>query len=298
MLLVERLLALATGAIVAICLGVGLVLMALGPERKAEERRAATPVETAAPVETTAPVESPARADIAAPAEYATADAHATARDGVEETIADAREYRPFFERLRRAFPSDYDAAIESFASERLTRAEAPPSVDFYAAETVRRLRQSRGVLASRADPNALGRVFDLHLDMLRALSQEDKRLCAAFLYGGVDQGFHGFAARRRSLVGEMALVGLEAIVSGQDKSAERAPPSEEDFRALEKALSARGLRKTEIDQLLDGKTPDPPLNDDKTCAIGLTYLESVRALPEPVRLRLYGLMVELMARS
>lgn len=274
----ERLLALATGAFVAICLGFGLTMMALGPGRRLAEAAHDAPLAEAAPAE--------------APAEPLL-----SARDRVERAIAATEEYRTFFLRLHEDFPADYAAAIDSFSQERPAGAEAA-SVDFYLAESVRRLRQARGVLAARAEPSVLARVFDLQLDVLRAISAENKKLCAAFLYGGVDQDFHSFAARRRALVAEMALVGLEAIASGQAKQLERSAPSEEDFRALEKALAARGLRKAEIDSLLDGKTPDPPFDDKKTCALGQTYLEALRALPEPVRLRIYGLAVELMARS
>jgi hypothetical protein len=273
MMLLERLLALVTGVIVAICLGVGLVMMALGPGRK----------DAAAPPRALTTEVAPVANNVAA-------------RARIEGAIAAASEYRPFFERLRQAFPTDYESTLEAFAVAGGTAGDE--SVDFYLAEAVRRLRQARGVLAARAEPAALGRMFDLNLSVLRTLSGEDKRLCAAFLYGGVDQDFHRFAARRRALVGEMAAVGLEAIASGRIKNVERAAPSDEDFRILEKALTARGLGKAEIDSLLDGKTPDPPFDDDKTCAIGQTYLEALRGLPEPVRLRIWGLAVELMARS
>jgi len=275
----ERLLALATGAIVAICLGLGLAMMALGPGRKTVEPAHEAPLAEAAPApEPVAP--------------------RLSARARIEQAITATEEYRAFFQRLRQAFPADYTAAIEAFADERQSGGVETTSVDFYLAESVRRLRQARGVLAAKAEPVVLARVFDLQLDVLRAISAENKKLCAAFLYGGVDQDFHSFAARRRALVAEMAVVGLEAIASGQAKQLERSSPSEEDFRALEKALASRGLRKPEIDSLLDGKTPDPPFDDKKTCALGQTYLEALRALPEPIRLRIYGLAVELMARS
>ncbi|WP_159730013.1 hypothetical protein [Methylosinus sp. Ce-a6] len=275
----ERLLALATGAIVAICLGLGLVMMALGPGKKAAGPAPEIPIADVAPAPE--PV-----------------DPRLAARARVEQAIAAAQEYRMFFLRLRQAFPADYAAAIEAFADERAAEGAQTTSVDFYLAESVRRLRQARGVLAAKAEPVALSRVFDLQLDVLRAISAENEKLCAAFLYGGVDQDFHSFAARRRALAAEMAVVGLEAIASGRASQLERSAPSEEDFRALEKALAARGLRKPEIDSLLDGKTPDSPFDDKKTCALGQTYLEALRALPEPIRLRIYGLAVELMARS
>lgn len=281
-MLLERLLALMTGVIVAICLGLGLVMMAFGPGKKATEHTPAPAAEAA-----------PAQAE----PEAASAHERAAARASVEKTIGGAPEYRRFFERLRETFPADYDAVVEAFASDRLS-GRGETSVDDYLSEAVRQLRQSRGVLAAKAEPSALARVFDLRLEVVRALSAEDKRLCVAFLYGGADQDFHKFAARRRALVAEMASAGLEAIFSGQTKSIERAPPSEEDFRALENALVARGLGKVEIGALLDGGTPDPPLDDKRMCGAGQTYLEVLRTLPEAIRLRIYGLVVELMARS
>lgn len=280
-MLLERLLALVTGAIVALCLGLGLVMMALGPGKRPGERNEAGLAEPVAPE----------RAAGGEPALDA-------ARAQIARTIEAASDYRPFFDRLRLAFPADYDAAVDIFAKDRLAGGGPEASADFYLSETVRRLRQARGVLAAKAEPVALARVFDLQLDVLRALSGEDKRLCAIFLYGGVDQDFHRFAARRRALIAEMASVVLEAIVSGKERGVAREAPSEDDFRALEAALAAGGLRKEEIDSLLDGKTPDPPFDDQQTCAIGQTYLETLRALPEPARLRIYGLAVELMARS
>ncbi|PWB81920.1 MAG: hypothetical protein C3F11_13650 [Methylocystaceae bacterium] len=285
-MLLERLLALLTGVIVAVCLGFGLVMMAAGPAKKG--------VETPAPA---------SRADVAdAPTttqESATSQQpdHAAARARVEAIIAGAPEYARFFERLRDAFPADYETAIESLSADRLAGA-GEENVDYYLAEAVRLLRQSRGILAAKAEPEPLARVFDLHLEVLRAIAAQDKRLCVAFLYGGVDQEFHSFAAGRRALVADMATAGLEAIFSGQAKKIERTPPNEADFRALESALAARGLGKIEIDALLDGKSPDPPLDDQTMCKAGQTYLEVLHALPEPIRLRIYGLAVELMARS
>jgi hypothetical protein len=294
MIVLERLLALVTGVIVAICLGLGLMMMALGPGKKADEAEAVSaPVDAAAPLEA-APAEqvSPVALQPAAPP----ADPQATARSEVETALRGATEYQRFFDHLRLAFPSDYESVLEAFVRERMGGGE--PNVDYYLSEAVRQLRQSRGVLAAKAEGPALARIFDLRLDVVRAIAAEDARLCVAFLYGDADQDFHDFAARRRTLVAEMALAGLEAIASGRAKNIQRTAPSDEDFRALEAALAARGLGKVEIGALLDGKTPDPPLEDKRMCAAGLTYLEVLRALPETIRLRIYGLAVELMARS
>jgi hypothetical protein len=87
-------------------------------------------------------------------------------------------------------------------------------------------------------------------------------------------------------------------MASGRAKNLARAQPTEADFRMLETALAARGLDKAEIDALLDGKMPDPPLDDAKMCAAGQTYLEVLRTLPEASRTRIYGLALELMSKS
>ena len=62
--------------------------------------------------------------------------------------------------------------------------------------------------------------------------------------------------------------------------------------------MAAKGLSQAEIEALLDGKTPDPPLPEARLCKAGRVYLEMLKTLPEPVRLRIYALAVELMARS
>ena len=101
-------------------------------------------------------------------------------------------------------------------------------------------------------------------VEALQAAAQEDKKMCVAFLYGANNLDFQHFAAARRALVADMALAGLEAMVSGQARKIDRAQPNEADFKVLEKALTERGLGKVEIDALLDGKMPDPPLDDAK----------------------------------
>jgi hypothetical protein len=49
---------------------------------------------------------------------------------------------------------------------------------------------------------------------------------------------------------------------------------------------------------LLDGKVSTPPLDDQKMCHLGEVYLQSLVQMPEPSRSRIYGLALELMARS
>lgn len=268
----ERILALTTAAVVAICLGVGLMMMAFGPGRL-----------TSDPATATAP---------AAPA----LDKGA-ARETIETLIATAPEYARFFARMRETFPADYEATIDEFST-RFASTKQEQSVDYYLSEAVRRLRQGRGVLAAKAEAAPLGRVFDKQLDVLKEVAKEDKRMCVAFLYGATNLDFQRFAAGRRVLVADMALAGVDAIANGQAKKIERTAPTEADFQALESALAARGLGKLEIDALLDGKMPDPPLEDAKMCAAGQIYFEVMRALPEAARMRIYGLALELMARS
>ena len=95
-----------------------------------------------------------------------------------------------------------------------------------------------------------------------------------------------------------MALAGLEAMLNGKSKNIIREKPSDTDFRVLEVALGDHGLSRSEIDALLDGKTPDPPIEDPRMCAAGQTYLEVLATLPEVARMRIYALAVQLMANS
>ena len=262
--------------------------MASNPAKRPTEQIAAPPAEVA-------DARRPA-AEQSVAAEPAPIDKDA-ARQRLDRLIVGAPDYDRFFKRLREAFPVEYTAALDMFAA-RLVESKHEESVDFYVSEAVRLLRQSRGVLAAKAEPEPLTSVFDIQLKVLRAIGEEDPHLCVAFLYGATDQDFARFAATRRPLVADMALTGLDAIASGQAKKIDRVAPTENDFKMLETALLARGLGKLEIDALLDGKMPDPPLEDARMCAAGQTYLETLHTLPEAARLRIYGLAMELMARS
>ena len=273
----ERLLFLITGAFVFLCLGVALVIMATAPGRQAGAPP--TPVQFAAQPQQLAAVDEEAA--------QAKADA----------LIASAPDYANFFKRLRDAFPAEYGAALDAY-KKRSASGKGEETIDAFVSEAVRLLRQSRGVLAAKAEAAPLGKVFEVQLAVMRATAAQDPRMCVGFLYGASDQDFARFAAQRRSLIADMALAQLEAVASGQDKKIERDAPTEADFKALEGALAARGLGKTEIDAILDGKMPNPPLDDARMCAAGQTYLETLHALPEETRLRIYSLAVELMARS
>jgi hypothetical protein len=234
---------------------------------------------------------------VTAPISPAPPAARAAARKSIEARIAQVPEYQRFFDRLRLALPSQYEATLNGFA-DRLVATGKEQSVDAYLSEAVRDLRQARGALAAKADGAALARIFDVQLAMLDALSKTDQRLCVDFLYGGASEAFYQFSAKNRQLAGDMAIAGLEAIVDGQTKENTRQTPTDADFALLEKAMAAKGLSQSEIEALLDGKTPDPPLQDARLCQAGRVYLEMLRTLPEPVRLRIYALAVELMARS
>lgn len=264
----EKVLALAAAAVVAFCLGLGLLILAVSPPR---------------PGGPFAALSGPLDAG--------------SARQYVETQIAQTPEYARFFARLREAFTPDYETVIKEFA-QRVADTRTEPSVDYYLSEAVRRLRQSHGALAAKADPQAMSRVFARQLEVLQAVARSDKKLCVAFLYGATNQDFQRFAASQRALVAAMAMASLDAMASGKAKNIVRTQPTEEDFAALEKGLTARGLGKAEVDALLDGKMPDPPLDDAKMCAAGQAYLEVLKTLPEAARTRIYGLALELMAKS
>jgi len=295
----ERLLAYITGAFVALCLGLGLTMMAMGPGQKAPAVRPAdrpaseTPAATPAP----APAETAPAPQAAVTPEPAPPPVVETPpRQRVEAAIGAVPEYKTFFARLRDAYPAEYNGALDDFSSNVASGQE--PSADVYLSESVRRLRQARGTAAGKAESKPLARVFEMQLEVLKALSGVDKKMCVAFLYGASSLDFQRFAAGRRKLLADMALAGLEAIASGEAKKVARAAPTEADFSALETALAAKGLGKREIDALLDGKTPEPPIDDKIMCAAGQTYFEALRAMPEATRSRIYGLAVELMAKS
>ncbi|GAC1331017.1 MAG: hypothetical protein NVSMB26_08940 [Beijerinckiaceae bacterium] len=222
---------------------------------------------------------------------------HAAARQTIEARLNAVPEYQRFFDRLRLTFPSEYEATLDTFA-DRLVATGKEQSVDLYLSEAVRDLRQSRGALAAKSDAGPLGQIFDVQLAMLNALAGVDPRLCVDFLYGGASESFHKFSSQNRGLASDMAVAGLEAIANGQAKKNDRQPPSDADFQMLEMAMASKGLDKVEIGALLDGKVPDPPLDDARMCRAGRIYLEMLKMLPEPVRLRIYALAVELMARS
>ena len=219
------------------------------------------------------------------------------AKRAFTEKLTTAPEYAAFFDRLRTVFPSEYKSFLAAFA-QRSSKSGETTSADLLMAEAARSLRLSRGILAAKAGGQALERIFELHFAMLRVLAAKDPHLCVDFLNGGESPGFFEFSAQNRGLVAAMANAGIDAILDGEIKRIERPAPTGADFAVLEKALRAKGLDTPEIEALLDGKASDPPIGDAKMCRAGQVYLETLAAMPESIRFRIYGLAVELMARS
>jgi hypothetical protein len=221
----------------------------------------------------------------------------AAARRVFEEKLKTAPEYTIFFDRLKSTFPHEYEAFLAGF-SKRLATTGEIGSVDFLMAEAVRSLRLSRGILAAKAGNPALEHIFELQSSMLGVLAAKDPHLCVDYLNGAESAGFFKFSAQNRGLVAAIGIAEIDAIHDGDVKAVERQAPTETDFDALEKALRDAGLGTPEIEALLDGKASNPPIAEAKMCRAGQIYLETLAAMPEQSRLRIYGFAVELMARS
>ncbi len=218
-------------------------------------------------------------------------------RAAVEAAIADAPDYARFFDRLRLAFPSDYETIVASLAAGPAQRG-VEPDVDAMMADAVTALRRAHGAQASKASNAALGQIFASNLREMQALGEVNPGLCVAFLFGAGGPGFSSFAADHRALVADAAIAGLDAISSGRTDQVARAAPSDADFQRLDQALTSKGLSRPQIEALLDGKTADPPIPDAEMCQAGQTYLATLATLPEESRDRLYALAVDLMAKS
>jgi len=272
----ERVLILGTSAVVFLCVGVAMLILATTPPKHSGVATEPAPV-----------VREARRQPMN----------EAQATQALNEALGSAPEYIDFFARFAQAFPADYATSTSAFKA-RLKSLGHADSADYYVSEAVRLLRKSQGALVAKAEPEALARVFDAQLAVMRAVAQENPRMCVGFLYGATAQDFEKAAASKRPLVAEMALARLEATANGQAKRIERGAPSPADVKALEKALAERGLSEAEIDVLIGGRTLDPPLDDARMCAIGQAYLETLRALPEASRTKIYSLLLEQMARS
>ena len=211
----------------------------------------------------------------------------AVPRVAVEAAIADAPDYARFFDRLRLAFPSDYETIVASLALGPAQRG-AEPDADAMMADAVTALRRVHGPLAAKASEAALQQIFASNLREMNAMGEVNPQLCVAFLFGAGGSGFSSFVA-------DAAIAGLDAISSGRTEQVARTAPSDADFQLLDRALVAKGLSRPQIEALLDGKTADPPIPDAEMCRAGQTYLATLAELPEASRDRLYALAVNLM---
>jgi hypothetical protein len=224
-------------------------------------------------------------------------DVSAVARRAVEERLRISPEHRAFFASYRQHFAAEYERMAAGFA-QRAAQTGRLDSAERYLAEGMGALRKSHGLLAAKAESHKLAALFDAQHALLDALGKADPQLCVDFLFGHATQRFYDFAARNRVLVARLAQANIDAIVDGRDRQIERTAPTQEDFSTLERALRANGLGQPEIETLLDGKAANPPLPDAGLCRAGRVYLETLRELPEALRLRIYGLALEVLARS
>lgn len=236
----------------------------------------------------------PAAANRAAqPAELSAA----RARTAVEGQIKSNGEYARFFKTVQEQFPADYERMIAGF-TDRAIKSSGTQSSDIYVAEALRAMRQSHGILASKASVDMIERVFEQQAKIISTLAQSSPQLCADFLYGNAPPAFYQFSAKNRTLIAAMAEAGLQAILDGRSHRIERAPPADADFVSLETELEKKGLARPEIEALLDGKTPEPPLADTAMCRAGIVYFETLRSLPQDIRIKIYALMIKMLARG
>jgi hypothetical protein len=219
------------------------------------------------------------------------------ARRQIEAQFAEVPAFGTFFARLRDSFPLEYEASVQRAIDKmRISGHIDPP--EQYLLDSLGILRRGRGLLAARARDEALTRLFEAQARMMGALAESDPKLCVGFLYGAAGPGFTSFAAGQRSLVADMANAGLDAVVDGQANRIARPAPSDGDFQKIEAELTDRGFGRSEIDALLDGRVPDPPLPDAQMCRAARAYLDVLKGLPPAARMGIYALSVELMSRS
>lgn len=221
----------------------------------------------------------------------------AATRHVIDEQLAAAPEFAPFFAKLKTAFPAAHARIIDGFA-DAVRKGKRIETADLYLAQALRGLRSSHGILAANASPEVLEQLFALKAKTMSALATQDPKLCADFLYGATTRNFFKFSAANRKLVAAMMEAGLTAITDGKKTGTERTAPDASDLEKLEAELKQRQLEKPEIDMLLDARMPDPPLADTTICKAGLAYYEALRALPEDLRMKIYAQLLKLSARS
>ena len=215
----------------------------------------------------------------------------------IDARVSSAPEYAGFADRVARAYPAEWSAVLDE-AARRSLAARRIESPDFYVSAALRALRRDRGVMASKAGPEALAHVFDAQEKIIGGLAGADKRLCVDFMLGETSPAFLDYMTRNRALMAEMANASLDAMIDGDARKIDRAPPSDADFDAIEAALANHGLGAPEIHALLDGRLPEPAIPDQSLCDAGLVYFDVLRGLPDDVRERVYALAVRTMGRS
>lgn len=211
--------------------------------------------------------------------------------------MADAPVYGGFFDQLRAAFPGVYVELVDQ-AAQAVANGAHVPNPDRLLVDAMRRLRQSRGIMAAEAEAGPLAGMFQAQSAVVDALATDSPALCADFLYGGASPEFMAFTATHRDLIAHLALANLDAIASGKANHVQRATPAPEDFDLLSQDLANRGFSEDEISAVLDGKIFDPPLPEERLCAAGSAYLHALEQVPEDVRLKVYALSATLLARS
>lgn len=268
------------------------------PADQAASTPAPAPSTAAPPEAATPPAAPPAEATPpapSAPAAAPVADEAATARAKLLAALKEAPDLDAVFSQLQADYPAVAEQALTAVAKPDASR---PASPDDLVSTAMHDLRQSSGVLAAKAGPAPLSAIFDTQASILADLQQADARLCADYLFGGTSPEYADFAAGHRALMARMDRATLDAIADGRRAPVDRDAPTPEDFKQVETGLAAKGLSPDEIAALLDGKSLDPPPTDDRLCGNARAYLDVLHGLPEEVRMRIYGLSADLLARS
>lgn len=214
----------------------------------------------------------------------------------VEARLRDVPEFQPFYGRFARDMPRLYEKFVSDLVP-RLTSGTLPDA-DNLVWEAFHAVQDAQGLAAAKAGNTTLQSLFDARLAVLDGLASVDTRQCADFLYGQADSSLGTFTKNHRSLVSSLLEAQLTAITEGKVRGAEHAKPTTADFDLLSAGLAAHHLTNDEIAVLIDGKTQDPPTPEDRMCAMGRAFLDTLRQLPDEPRQRIYGLVAELLARS
>lgn len=277
--------------------------VAAGPEVSEPAPPAVTPVPEPAtpspppgspgPVAPHAP--SPPAAPTSPPAPSRSSDDDA--RHAILAGLQAAPDLLRVYGQIEAQFPAVAERSLAAAAAA-LRAGEAAPAPDDFLAATLRELRLSAGVLASRAGPDALAALFEVKAATLADLEAADPRICADYIFGGSSPEFNDFTIAHRALVARGALATITAMADGRTRQMRWDPPSDADYAMIETALRAKGLSADEIAAVLDGKSLDPPPSDTRLCDNARAYYAAMQGLPADARNRVYGFAADLLARS